>query len=125
LRAAEMIDARKRTTPPPRLVPGCRRGAKPRNCQPQSLWTAHFARYTMFGSRSSLNRWSADSHAGQSRCAHRLYALATTRVVHVVRNVELVGHRHASWFLRTEIPTRRMEATAATSRLRAAARTGR
>ena len=26
--------------PPLRLVPGCRRGAKARDCQPQSLWTA-------------------------------------------------------------------------------------
>src|SRR6516162_2417693 len=25
--------------PPLRPVPGCRRGAKPRDCQPQSLWT--------------------------------------------------------------------------------------
>jgi hypothetical protein len=34
LRAAEMIQTKKRTTPPRR------RGAKPRDCQPQSLWTA-------------------------------------------------------------------------------------
>src|SRR6516165_8861528 len=30
----------KANLPPLRLVPGCRRGAKPRDCQPQSLWTA-------------------------------------------------------------------------------------
>jgi len=40
LTAAEMIQTRKRTTPPLRLVPGSRRAAKPRDCQPQSLWTA-------------------------------------------------------------------------------------
>ena len=30
----------KANLPPLRLVPGCGRGAKPRDCQPQSLWTA-------------------------------------------------------------------------------------
>ena len=49
LRTADMIQTRNRTTPPLRLVPGCRRGAKPRDCQPQSPMDGHFAPYRCVG----------------------------------------------------------------------------
>jgi hypothetical protein len=40
LNAAAIAQARKRTTPPPRLMPVHSRGAKACDCQPRSPWTA-------------------------------------------------------------------------------------
>jgi hypothetical protein len=56
LRAAEMIQTRKQTTPPLRLIPSCRRGAKPRDCQTAKPTDGHFAPYTPVFSHGQTRR---------------------------------------------------------------------